>query len=142
VVDDVGSPLDGLALRPKLALRTNPFRHRAGIPTAQLVELEPARMRHRYALAVAEDVPEWAIRQLFEPALVDWCIKEGEVFFELENQVLVVAFRGIVYAPNELDDILARAEWLLDRIADAGGSGPVVCNPIARILITSHGRFP
>jgi hypothetical protein len=119
-VQEVRSPADGVALRPAVTVH-DPFRGRAHIPGARAVELESARMSLQYRLDVGPDVPAGAVRELFEPVVEDWCVEEGNVLFELEHQVLLVARRDLLYAPEDLEDLWARTDWLLGRIVAAAG---------------------
>lgn len=116
VVDEVRAPADGIALHPITWLDRGPFRHRPGIAGWHVVELESSSLDRHYKLAVAPGVPDGAVRRLFEPVVVERCVEERNVLFELQAGTMVVAFHGVLHLAHQLDELWDRTDWLLGRV--------------------------
>lgn len=90
----------------------------------RVVELESSEFEHEFKLEVADSASDMAVRLLFEPAFITWCLDEGGLLFEIEEQTLVVAIPHHSYDAAELDRLVGQADAIAKRVADARGSIP------------------
>ena len=68
-----------------------------------------------------------AVRLLFEPAFMVWCLDQAadQMLIEIENGTLVVAIPDHSYDETQLDALVERAETVVTRVTDASsGSVP------------------
>jgi hypothetical protein len=114
------TPINRLTLHPIAGLdRANPAEHGPAIKGDRIVELESSDLHRHYRLEVQRDVPDVAVRQLFEPSFVVWCVDQGDVLFELERGELVVALREHLSDGEWLEFLLERSRFVLQRVLDA-----------------------
>jgi hypothetical protein len=118
-VSDIDTSVDGMTLHPITALDRGLRKRGSSLALGRVVELESSALRRAYKLEAREGVSETAVRRIFEPSFMEWCIDERNVLFELEGGTLVVAVREHIAAPNELEDLLARTRWVLKRVIAA-----------------------
>ena len=87
----------------------------------RVVELESSELEHEYKLEVADSTSDVAVRLLFEPAFIVWCLDQAadEMLLEIENETLVVAIPGHSYDAAQLDGLLEKATAIATRLADA-----------------------
>jgi hypothetical protein len=83
----------------------------------------------RYRARVANGVPDEQVEELFDLDFVDWCLSQPELIFDVEANVetgdsLVVARRGLGLEDPDLDVLLARTEYLVDRFSRGPWPGP------------------
>jgi hypothetical protein len=91
----------------------------------RVVELESSELEHEFKLEVADSDSDMAVRLLFEPAFIVWCLDQGAgMLFEIEQQTLVVASTGHSYDAAELDRLVGQAGTISARLADAGATIP------------------
>jgi hypothetical protein len=86
----------------------------------RVVQLESAELDREYKLEVADGASDLALRLLFEPAFIVWCLDQAEarMLVEIEGDTLVVAIPDHSYDPAQLDDLVARAATVAGRLAD------------------------
>jgi hypothetical protein len=73
----------------------------------------------RYRLRVADSTPDDALDRLLDSELVDWCVEQPSLIFDLENNVdtgdsLVVAAPGDEVDEAVIDRLAGQARWLAD----------------------------
>ena len=87
----------------------------------RVVELESSELEREYKLEVADAASDQAVRLLFEPAFIVWCLDQAadEMLLEIENETLVVAIPEHSYDAAELDALLEKATTVATRLADA-----------------------
>jgi hypothetical protein len=93
--------------------------------TSDRVEhLESSELERAYKLEVADSCSEVAVRLLFEPAFIVWCLDQAGdgMLVELENETLVVAIPDHSYDAAELDGLVDKATMIATRFADARAS--------------------
>jgi len=90
----------------------------------RVVELESSELEKEYKLEVADSDSDMAVRLLFEPAFIVWCLDRAGILFEIEQQTLVVALAGHSYDATELDRLVGDAGTIAARLADAGATIP------------------
>ncbi|MDX6481313.1 MAG: hypothetical protein QOG85_1823 [Gaiellaceae bacterium] len=91
----------------------------------RVVDLESSEFDHEFKLEVADSASDMAVRLVFEPAFIVWCLDQGDgMLFEIEEQTLVVAIRGHSYDAAELDGLVGKAGTIAARVADAGATIP------------------
>jgi hypothetical protein len=91
----------------------------------RVVELESSELEHEFKLEVSDSDSDMAVRLLFEPAFIVWCLDQGAgMLFEIEQQTLVVAISGHSYDAAELDRLVGDAGTIATRLADAGATIP------------------
>jgi hypothetical protein len=91
----------------------------------RVVELESAELEKEFKLEVADSASDMAVRLLFEPAFITWCLDEGAgLLFEIEQETLVVAIQGHSYDAAELDGLVGMAGTIAARVADAAATIP------------------
>jgi hypothetical protein len=85
----------------------------------RVAALESAELEHAYKLEVADEVSDLAVRRVFEPSFIVWCIDQApdEMLFELENDVLVVAIPDHSYDAAELDNLVEKASTIAAALA-------------------------
>jgi hypothetical protein len=90
----------------------------------RVVNLESSELEHDYKLEVADSCSDLAVRLLFEPAFIVWCLDQAsdEMLVELENETLVVAIPDHSYDAAELDGLVEKATRIAARFADARAS--------------------
>jgi hypothetical protein len=118
-VRKVDTPVDGLTLHPITGLDRALHTRRASLPHGRVVELESAAMQHHYRLEARTSVSETAVRRIFEPSFIEWCVEERNVLLELEGGELVVGVLGHLAGLNELEDLWDRTRWVLKRVLAA-----------------------
>ena len=117
-VREIDTPVGGLTLHPITGL-DRAMHRRAALPHGHVIELESAALHRHYRLEAGASVTDAAVRRIFEPSFMEWCVDERNVLFELEGGELVVGVLGHLAAPNELEDLWARTRWVLKRITAA-----------------------
>ena len=91
----------------------------------RVVELESAELEREFKLEVSDSASDMAVRLLFEPAFIVWCLDQGaRMLFEIEQQTLVVAIGGHSYDAAELDRLVGQAGTIATRLADARATTP------------------
>jgi hypothetical protein len=87
----------------------------------RVVQLESSELEHDYKLEVADSASDIAVRLLFEPAFMVWCLDQAgdRMMLELENGTLVVAIPDHSYDAAELDGLVDKANTVVTRLADA-----------------------
>ena len=88
------------------------------------MQLESSELEHDYKLEVADSASDVAVRVLFEPAFIVWCIDQAadRVLIEVENETLVVATPDHSYDAAQLDGLVEKATTVATRLADAAGT--------------------
>ena len=91
----------------------------------RVVELESSELEKEFKLEVSDSASDMAVRLLFEPAFIVWCLDQGDgMLFEIEEQTLAVAISGHSYDAAELDWLVGMAGTIATRVADAGATIP------------------
>ena len=91
----------------------------------RVVELESSELDREFKLEVADSASDMAVRLLFEPAFIVWCLDQGAgMLFEIEQQTLVVAIPGHSYDAAELDRLVGDAGTIATQVAHAGATIP------------------
>jgi hypothetical protein len=93
----------------------------SALTSNRVVKLESAELEREYKLEVADSTSDAAVRLLFEPAFMVWCLDQAadEMLLELENGALVVAIPQHSYDAAQLDALVARATIIAARFDDA-----------------------
>jgi hypothetical protein len=119
-IGELDTPVDGLTLHPTASgLDRGLRKRRSSLAGGRVVELESAAMQRAYKLEAGEGATDVAVRRIFEPSFIEWCVDERNVLFEVENGQLVVAVPGHLADENDLEDLWARARWVLKRVVAA-----------------------
>ena len=94
----------------------------------RVVQLESSELEHEYKLEVPDSASDVAVRLLFEPAFMVWCLEQAadQMLLEIENETLVVAIPDHSYDAAQLDDLVAKATTVATRLADARATTPKV----------------
>jgi hypothetical protein len=122
-IDEVRTPVARMTLHPRSVIDRGWLdRADSALTSNRVVELESTDLHRRYKLEVHDDVPDIAVRQIFEPSFIVWCIDQQDVFFELEDGVLVVAVKSHLTEQGPLDALLDQSRAVLERIAAASSS--------------------
>jgi len=129
VETNVAAPgIPALSLRPR-GFGDNRLFDRIGsaFTSRRVVELESSELQHEYKLEVADDASDIAVRRLFEPSFIVWCVEQAgyDLLFEIENDVLVVAIPGHSYDAAELDGLVENAATIAVRVAGAHAESAV-----------------
>ena len=84
----------------------------SALTSDRVVQLESAELEHEYKLEVHDSASELAVRLLFEPAFMVWCLDQAadEMLIEIENETLVVAIPDHSYDASQLDALVERAD--------------------------------
>ncbi len=99
----------------------------SALTSDRVVQLESSELEREYKLEVHDSAPDLAVRLLFEPAFMVWCLDQApdRMLIEIENGTLVVAIPDHSYDETELDALVERAAIIATRVADASsGSVP------------------
>ena len=99
----------------------------SALTSDRVVQLESAELDGEYKLEVHDSASELAVRLLFEPAFMVWCLDQAadQMLIEIENGTLVVAIPDHSYDETQLDALVERAETVVTRVTDASsGSVP------------------
>jgi hypothetical protein len=98
------------------------------VTSNRVVNLESSELEHDYKLEVADSCSDVAVRLLFEPDFIVWCLDQAgdDMMVEVEDQNLVVAIPGHSYDAAELDALVERATTVAKRFADAAAAAPKV----------------
>jgi hypothetical protein len=116
---------------PRLTLHPRSFfdnrlfdRIDSALTSDEVVHLESSELERAYKLEVADSCSDVAVRLLFEPAFIVWCLDQAgdEMLLEVEHAKLVVAIPGHSYDAAELDGLVDRATTVAARFADAAKS--------------------
>lgn len=93
----------------------------SALTSNRVVQLESSELEHEYKLEVADSTSDVAVRLLFEPAFMVWCVDQAadEMLLELENGALVVAIPHHSYDAAQLDALVDRATTIATRFDDA-----------------------
>lgn len=96
----------------------------SALTSDRVVHLESSELEHDYKLEVADSCSDLAVRMLFEPAFIVWCLDQAgdEMLVELEDETLVVAIPDHSYDAAELDGLVEKATTIAARFADARAS--------------------
>jgi hypothetical protein len=96
-----------------------------GLTTERAVSLESAEFNAVYRLQVADETDDLAVRRLFEPDFIVWCIAQAGsgTQLEMESQVAVLAVHGHSFDPAVLDELIERAATVARRVAGTGQGG-------------------
>ena len=94
----------------------------------RVVELESSELEHEYKLEVADAASDAAVRLLFEPSFIVWCVDQAadQMLLEIENETLVVAIPDHSYDAAQLDGLVEKATTIAARLADARATTPEV----------------
>jgi hypothetical protein len=94
----------------------------SALTSNRVVQLESSELEREYKLEVADSTPDVAVRLLFEPAFMVWCLDQAadNMLLEVENGALVVAVPDHSYDAAELDALVDKATTIATRFADAG----------------------
>jgi hypothetical protein len=91
----------------------------------RVVELESSELEREFKLEVSDSASDMAVRLLFEPAFIVWCLDQGAgMLLELEQETLVVAIPDHSYDAAELDELVGKASTIAARLADARAATP------------------
>ena len=92
----------------------------SALTSDRVVQLESSELEHEYKLEVADSTSDLAVRLLFEPAFMVWCLDQAadEMLLEIEDGTLVVAIPDHSYDAAELDVLVERATTIATRLAD------------------------
>ena len=91
----------------------------------RVVELESSELEREFKLEVADSASDVAVRMLFEPAFIVWCLDQGDgMLFEIEQETLVVAIPKHRYDAAELDGLVGKASTIAARLTDALAATP------------------
>jgi hypothetical protein len=119
-IDDVQAPVARMTLHPRSVIDRGWLdRADSALTSNRVVELESTDLHRRYKLEVRDDVSDLAVRQVFEPSFIVWCLDQRDVLFELEDGVLVVAVKSHLTEQGPLDALLDQSRAVLERIAAA-----------------------
>jgi hypothetical protein len=122
-IDEVRTPVARMTLHPRSAIDRGWLdRADSALTSNRVIELESTDMHRRYKLEVHDDVPDIAVRQIFEPSFIVWCIDQQDVLFELEDGVLVIAVKSHLTEQGPLDALLDQSRAVLQRIAAASST--------------------
>jgi len=93
----------------------------------RVVELESSELEREYKLEVADAASDQAVRLLFEPAFIVWCLDQAadQMLIEIENEVLVVAIPEHSYDTAQLDALVEKTTHVATRLADAAATQQV-----------------
>lgn len=93
----------------------------SALTSDRVVQLESSELQHEYKLEVADSASDLAVRLLFEPAFIVWCLDQAAdgMLVEIENGTLVVAIPDHTFDAAELDDLLNKAAKVATRLSDA-----------------------
>jgi hypothetical protein len=95
-IDFPGTGLSRLGLRPRDLTSARLFDGVRGTFTRErVIELESSELHAAFRLLAGDDVEDAAVRRVFEPSFMVWCLEQRapfRPFFELEGGTLVVAF--------------------------------------------------
>ena len=120
---------------PRLTLHPRSFgdislfdRIDSALTSNRVVALESSELGREYKLEVGDDASEPAVRLLFEPTFIVWCLDQAadELMLEIENDTLVVAVPDHSYDAAELDDLVAKAATVAARVADSRAAAEAV----------------
>ena len=100
----------------------------SALTSDRVVQLESSELQHEYKLEVADSASDLAVRLLFEPAFIVWCLDQSadEMLVEIENGTLVVAIPDHSFDAAQLDDLVSKATKVAKRLADAHAATPKV----------------
>ena len=92
----------------------------------RVVQLESSELEHEYKLEVEDSASDAAVRLLFEPTFMVWCLDQAadQMLLEIENETLVVAIPDHSYDAAQLDDLVGKATTVATRLADARATTP------------------
>ena len=95
-IDLPSAGLSRLGLRPRDLGSARVFDGVRGTFTRErVIELESSELHDAFRLLAGKDVDDAAVRRVFEPSFIVWCLEQRDPFrpfFELEGGTLVVAF--------------------------------------------------
>jgi hypothetical protein len=96
----------------------------SALTSDRVVELESSELEHAFKLEVADSTPDAAVRLLFEPTFMVWCLDQAadRMMIEIENGALVVAIPDHSYDQAQLDGLVDKATAVAGRLADAGAA--------------------
>jgi hypothetical protein len=96
----------------------------SALTSNRVVQLESSELEREYKLEVADSTADVAVRVLFEPAFMVWCLDQAadEMLLELENGALVVAIPDHSYDAAQLDALVDKATTIATRFEDAGAA--------------------
>ena len=112
---------------PRLSLHPRSFgdnrlfdRIDSAITSDRVVELESSELQREYKLEVRDSASDEAVRLLFEPTFIVWCVEQSadDMMLEVEKGTLVVAIPGHSYDAAELDGLVEKATTIAARFAD------------------------
>jgi hypothetical protein len=97
----------------------------SNLTSDRVVQLESSELEREFKLEVPDSASDVAVRLLFEPAFIVWCLDQGNrMLLEIENETLVVAIPDHSYDAAELDGLVERASTVAARLADARAATP------------------
>ena len=119
----VDSPdIPSLSLHPRSFGDNSVFdRIDSALTSDRVVQLESSELQHEYKLEVDDSASDLAVRLLFEPAFIVWCLDQSadEMLVEIEDGTLVVAIPDHSFDAAQLDDLVNKATKVATRLADA-----------------------
>jgi hypothetical protein len=113
---------------PRLSLHPRSFgdnrlfdRIDSALTSGRVVQLESSDLEREYKLEVADSASDVAVRLLFEPAFIVWCLDQAadRMLLEIENEALVVAIPDHSYDAAQLDGLVEKATTIATRLVDA-----------------------
>ena len=122
VATHVAADIDRLTLHPRSFGDNRLFDQiDSALTSDRVVELESSELEREYKLEVVDSASDQAVRLLFEPAFMVWCLDQAgdKMLFEIEDEMLVVAVPDHSYDAAELDGLVDRATTIAARLADA-----------------------
>lgn len=96
----------------------------SAVTSNRVVELESSELEREYKLEVGDSASDVAVRVLFEPTFIVWCLNQtaSRMLFELGGGRLVVAIPDHSYDAAQLDGLVEKASTIAARIADASAA--------------------
>jgi hypothetical protein len=93
----------------------------SALTSNRVVQLESSELEREYKLEVADSTSDAAVRVLFEPAFMVWCLDQAadKMLLELENGALVVAIPHHSYDAAQLDALVDKATTIAAHCDDA-----------------------
>jgi hypothetical protein len=93
----------------------------SALTSNRVAQLESSELESEYKVEVADSAPDLAVRLLFEPAFIVWCLDQAadRMLLEIEDEALVVAIPDHSYDAAQLDGLVEKATTIATRFADA-----------------------
>jgi hypothetical protein len=123
VCTDAAPPgIPRLTLHPRSALGAIHILDKvdSAVTSNRTIELESSELDDKFKLEVADETSDEAVRLLFEPSFIVWCVEQadGKMMVETENGTLLVAIPHHSYDAAQLDGLVQQASTVATRIAE------------------------